>query len=84
MTPRAIPPKPLTTIQIQLNNMTLYRLTLLDFQWNFYNAFHFELLGIETETVNDRALFGLYFSKDFFNLDLLFFKFSVFDKSEEE
>ena len=51
------------------------RITILNIEWNCYNAIIIELLA-----VNDRALFGINVSTRFLMIDLFWFNIIVFDK----
>lgn len=57
------------------------KITLIELEWNCYNGFIFSLLHLELfKPVNiDHALFGVYFSKNFFYLDFLFMHVKIFE-----
>lgn len=52
------------------------RLTPIRIEWNNWNAFMFEILGVEIRGY-ERALFAIYLSKRFFTLDILFFNITI-------
>jgi len=49
------------------------RLTILDFQYNTWNGFNFEVLGFETETFDQRALFSIHFGRGWLFIGVLYF-----------
>jgi len=51
-------------------------LTIFRLEYNQYNGFIFKLLYIENGYF-EGALFGVNFSNNFFNLDLLYFNFEI-------
>ncbi len=58
--------------------------TLFDFSWTCYNGYILTILNIEShKPVNmDSALFAVNVCRTFLYVDILFFKFKVFDKTK--
>jgi len=49
------------------------RITFLDFQYNVWNGFSFEVLGFEDKNFNQRALFSIHFGREWLIIGVLFF-----------
>jgi len=58
------------------------RLNFIRFEWNCYNGFVFNVLDIEAHKPIDfeGSLFGIYISKDFFYIEILFMTIMIFDR----
>jgi len=58
------------------------RFTLLHFEWNCINDFIIQLCGLDInrDYWDERALFGLYISRDFFYVEFLFVYFNIWNK----
>jgi hypothetical protein len=54
------------------------RITPIHFEWNCLNGFIIQILGIDIR--EERSLFGLYFSKDFIHIELLFFYIEIWNR----
>ena len=56
------------------------RLTLIKAEYNNWNGFGFEILGIEYQGKTkgfEHSLFGLWFSKDYLIIDIFFITFEI-------
>lgn len=62
-----------------LINMNAIRLLIIE--WNAWNGYQLTILEFEKEET--RSLFSLQFSNNFLYIDLLFFKFKIFDKTDK-
>jgi len=63
-----------------MNTFGLQRFTPIRLEYNAWNGFSFEILGIEYQGKKrgfEKSLFGLYFSKDHLIIDILFITFEI-------
>jgi hypothetical protein len=56
---------------------------LIDIQYNYVNAICFDFIHLDLTNPNiESSLLGFNASLDFLYIDLLFFKFKIFDKTD--
>ena len=66
-----------------MKRIKMYRINLIDVEWNCHNGLIMSVLRVELDKPNiDSGLLGIYVSRDFLYLDILFIKIRVFDKNE--
>jgi hypothetical protein len=56
--------------------MSVSRITPLHLEWNSYNWFIFELIGLELDNY-EGSLFGLSIAPNFFYINILFFSITI-------
>ena len=54
---------------------------LIDIGWSFYNGFHLDILFISCKKF-EGSLFGINFGGTFLYIDILFFNFKIYDKTD--
>ena len=60
------------------------KLTLINLEWNCYNGFCFDILGMDSYRCfnNDSSLFGINVSRQFLYIDILWITLTIFDKNK--
>lgn len=58
------------------------RITILNTEWNNKNGFVFELIHLDLYSTNiEVSLIGLYFSRRFLYVDIIWKRIKIFDKT---
>jgi hypothetical protein len=56
---------------------------LIEIEWNCYNGLIISILYLDLNKLNiDSSLIGIYISKDFLYIDILFITLKIFDKNK--
>ena len=58
------------------------RITPICLEWNAWNGFILSIFEVETNRIDNKGLFSIYFSRRFFYFEIAFITFKIFDKTE--
>ena len=58
------------------------RITPICLEWSAWNGFTLSIFEVETNMLDNKSLFSIYFSRNFFYFEFAFITFKIFDKTE--
>jgi hypothetical protein len=59
------------------------RLTPICIEWSAWNGFTLSIFEVETNTIDNKSLFSIYFCSNFFYFEVAFKIIKIFDKTDE-
>jgi hypothetical protein len=69
-------------LRIACKTKDMNRFTLLHIEWNCLNGFIFQVCGFDFE--NERALIGIYLSRDFVHIELCGIYFEIWNERDKK
>lgn len=60
------------------------RITPICLEWTAWNGFTLSIFEVETNMIDNKSLFSIYFSRSFLYFEIAFKTFKIFDKKIEK